>query len=91
MKTGTSESRAVIVVVAALLSLAGGTAFAGKEPIPLTPELAAKKENHRKQNEQRITQEQRKAAAEALKAERLKVYKAKEAVRQSTPPVIDVK
>ena len=66
------------VVMAALLSLAGGLAIAA-DHAPLTPEYAAKKENFRKQHEQRITPEKRKAAADNLKAERLKVYQAKQA------------
>ena len=66
------------VVMAALLSLAGGLAIAA-DHAPMTPEYAAKKENFRKQHEQRITPEKRKAAADNLKAERLKVYQAKQA------------
>ena len=52
---------------------------------PMTPELAAKREMVRKQQNQRITPEQRAQAAEALKAERIKVYKAKEAVGKIAP------
>jgi hypothetical protein len=73
-----------IVAMIALLSLAGGIACAN-DKAPLTPELAAKKENVRKQNEQRITPEKKKAAAETLKAERLKVYQAKQAVKHTKP------
>ncbi len=51
-------------MMAALLSLAGGLACAA-ENAPLTPEYAAKKENHRKQKEQQITPEKKKAAADA--------------------------
>lgn len=75
---------AVAVTVTGLLSLAGGFALAA-EQAPLTPEYAAKKENYRRQKEQQITPEKRKAAAEALKAERLRIYKAKQAVRHSKP------
>lgn len=75
------------LLMTVLLSLVGGFAVAA----PMTPELAAKKEMVRKQQEQRITPEKRKAAAEALKAERLKVQKAKEAVQQSTPVTTDNK
>lgn len=75
------------LLMTVLLSLVGGFAVAA----PMTPELAAKKEMVRKQQEQRITPEKRKAAAEALKAERLKVQKAKEAVQQSTPVTLDNK
>jgi hypothetical protein len=80
-KLGTVFTAAMVSV---LMCLAGGIAFAGNV-VPMTPDLAAKKENFRKQHEQRITPEKRKAAAEALKAERLKVYNAKQMVKQSTP------
>lgn len=66
------------VIMTVLLSLAGGFAFA-KDSAPMKPELAAKKEMVRKQHEQRITPEKRKTAAEGLKAERIKIYKAKQA------------
>lgn len=65
------------LMMTVLLSLAGGAAFAA-DTTPMTPELAAKREMVRNQQEQRITPEKRKAAVEALKAERLKVYKARE-------------
>jgi hypothetical protein len=70
-----------VVVTIALFTLAGGLAFAANNS-PLTPELAAKKENHRRQKEQQINYDKRKAAAENLKAERLRVYQAKQAVKQ---------
>ena len=69
---------ATIVMMTALLSLAGGLACAADSP-PLTPENAAKTENFRKQNDKRITNKQRKDAADNLKAERLRVYQAKQA------------
>jgi hypothetical protein len=78
-----------LVMMTLLLSLAGGLAFAANSA-PMTPEVAAKRENFRKQQEQRITPEKRKAAVEALKAERLKVYKARQAVKQSTPVTTDI-
>lgn len=77
-------------IAAVLLSSAGGGAIAG-ENAPLTPELAAKREMVRKQQSQRITPEKRKAAAEALKAERLKIYKAKQAAQQSAPNTTEIK
>ncbi|NTV49704.1 MAG: hypothetical protein HGB32_02655 [Geobacteraceae bacterium] len=83
-----SMGMAVVMVIS--LCFSGGIAFADNNR-PLTPELAAKKENFRKQDEQRITQDKRKAAAEALKAERLKVYNAKRAVKQSTPATLEIK
>ena len=75
------------LLMTVLLSLVGGFAVAA----PMTPELAARKEMVRKQQEQRITPDKRKAAAEALKAERLKVQKAKETVQQSAPVTSDIK
>ncbi len=80
----------IIVMVSALSSLAGGIVFAGTVA-PLTPELAAKRETTRKQLEQRVTSEKLKAAAEALKAERLKVHQARQAVQNITPPVMENK
>jgi hypothetical protein len=69
------------VMMTLLFSLSAGFAGAA-ESAPMTPEYAAKKENHRKQQEQRITNSQRKTAAEGLKAERMKVYKAKQSVKK---------
>jgi hypothetical protein len=82
---------ALLLTLALLLSLPGDLAFASAKTVPMTPELAAKRENFRKQNEQRITPEKRTAAVEALKAERLRVYKAKQAVRNSQPKKFDHK
>jgi len=81
---------AIVIAVAAtvLLPLAHGPACAA-DKAPLTPEYAAKRENFRKLNEQRITQEKRNAAAESLKAERLRVYNAKQAVRHAKPEKTD--
>jgi hypothetical protein len=79
-----------IVMMTALLSLAGGFAYAA-ESTPMTPEYAAKKENHRKQQEQRVTTDKRKAAAETLKAERSKVYRAKQAAKHSKPDTTEIK
>lgn len=58
---------------------------------PSSEHLAKKAEMVRKQKEQRITPEKRKAAAERLKAERQRVYDAKQAVKQATPPTIENK
>jgi len=76
-----------LLLMTLLLSLAGGLAFAA----PMTPELAAKREMVRKQQEQRITPEKRKAAIEALKAERMRIHKARQAAQQSTPVSTDTK
>jgi len=66
------------------LLLAGGLALAA-DGAPMTPELAAKREMVRQQEKQRVTPEKRKAAAEALKAERLRVYNARKAAEQLQP------
>ena len=78
MKNRKPATILMVVMMTVLLSLAGGPAFAGNGA-PMKPELAAKKEMVRKQQEQRITPEKRKAAAEGLKAERVKIYRAKQA------------
>ena len=72
---------AMSVIMTALLSLAGNLALAA----PMKPELAAKKEMVRKQKEQQVTPAERKAAADWLKAERRKVYQAKQAALKSNP------
>lgn len=71
---------AAVLVLTALLCLSGGLSFAANGA-PMTPELAAKREMVRKQQAQRVTHDKRKTAAEALKAERLRVYNAKQAVK----------
>lgn len=64
-----------LAVAILVLSL---SAYAGERPRkPMTPEMAAKREMVRKQQKQRITHEQRKTAADALKTERIKIYNAK--------------
>jgi hypothetical protein len=83
MKTRVFEKLA-IVMMTVLLSLTGGVVFAA-DHAPLTPELAAKKENHRRQKEQQVSHEKRKAAADNLKAERMRVYQAKQAAKPSKP------
>jgi aspartate-semialdehyde dehydrogenase len=74
MNSGRVGTLGLIAFFAGLSAISGGQAIAGN----MKPELAAKKENHRKQEEQRITKEKRKVAVDALKAERLKIYKAKQ-------------
>jgi len=64
------------------------TATPGK---PSSEYLAVKREMVRKQQEQRVTDAKRKAAAEALKAERLKVYNARQSVQKSTPQTYENK
>jgi hypothetical protein len=77
----TSRLFVAAVAISGLLASAGITT-AADEAVPLTPEMAAKREMIQRQQDQRITHEKRKAAAEALKAERAKVYKAKQAAQQ---------
>lgn len=72
--------RASIVTFLMLMSVS--MVFA-QEKQPLTPQLAAKKHMVEQQKEQRITQDKRKVASDGLKAERLKIYKAKEAQKRS--------
>lgn len=62
----------------------GSTASPSK---PASADLAVKREMVRKQQAQRVTQAQRKAGAAALQAQRKKVYDAKQAVKNSQPPV----
>lgn len=82
------------VMMTAILSISVGLAFAEEarplakqnnakklteERRPLTPQHAAKKHMVSKQQDQRVTNEKRKSAAEALKAERVRLHKAKQA------------
>lgn len=77
------------VITALLLIFAAGLSFAAGGDIakpemkgkPKSEYLAEKKEVIRRQQGQRISHDKRKAAAEALKAERLKVYNAKKSVK----------
>ena len=69
-------------LVVTLLCMGCGVAYA--ETGAVTPELDAKVERIKTQQAQRVTKEQREAAAAAQKAERLKIQKAREAL-QSQP------
>jgi len=90
MKNRTLGTVALSLMIAVLLSLSGGPAFAAGRTA-LTPELAAKREMVRNQQKQRVTSKQRKTAAKALKAERLKIYKARQAAQQLNPSSTDFK
>lgn len=90
MKIRKLNTKKMLLLMTVLLSLPAQLAFAANTS-PMTPELAAKKEMVRKQDEQRITPEKRKLAVEALKAERIKVYQAKKAVKESTTVTTDNK
>jgi hypothetical protein len=62
-------------MVTVLLALSATLVFAG----PMTPEHAAKRRNYDKQKAQQVTHEKRKVAVDGLKAERIKIYEAKQA------------
>ena len=79
-----------VLIVTALLAYSTGFVFA-EDTVPMTPERAAKMETVRKQHEQRITKDQRKTAAEALKTERMKVHNAKRAAQHTQPTKIENK
>lgn len=65
-------------MIAILLSLTSIELYAaGKPNRPMTPEVAAKRENFRKQQEQRVTQPQRDAASKSLKDKRREILRAK--------------
>lgn len=64
----------VSVMVTLLLALSAALAVAA----PMTPKVAAKKQNYDKQKAQQVTPEKRKVAVDGLKAERTKIYKAKQ-------------
>jgi len=80
----------IVLLMAAVLMLSAGAAFAAKAGAA-SPELATKKEMVRQQQAQRITQDKRQAAAEALKAERTRVYNAKQAGKGAAPVATDKK
>ena len=86
MKNLMISTKLSIAMTTVLLTLAGGQAFAAGTNA-MTPELAAKREMVRKQHEQQITPAQRKAAAAALKAERLKIHQARQAAKQARQEV----
>lgn len=71
-----SKLIAKAIMLTLMLVMACGVAFAEGKP-PMTPERAATVERIKKQKEQIPTHEKKKAAADSLKAERLKIYKAK--------------
>lgn len=71
--------------ILALLALGGTLSFAAQGP--LTPELAAKTEMVRKQQQQRVTPAQRKASADALKLQREKIDQAQKA---AAPAPVDI-
>ena len=90
MKNWKVGATGAVAIVAALLQFTAGLVLA-VENGAMTPQLAAKKENFRKQQAQRITPEKRKAAAAALKAERLKIHVARQKAQQSTPATTDAR
>ncbi len=82
MKKRNITTIALFVMIALLLSFGGSMAFAADAvPASMTPELASKLENVRKQKAQRITAAQREAAAQELKERTLKLHQ----TQQITP------
>ncbi len=69
-----------LMLTAAILALSSSFALVAHCG-QLSPKHAAKREMVRKQQEQRVTPEKRKAAAEALKEERRRIYNAKQAIK----------
>lgn len=83
MKTSHICSIVSFTLITMLLSLGNGAAFAADETTaPMTPQLAAKGNRVKTQQAQKITQAQRQAAADKLKAERLKLHKARQGSAQ---------
>lgn len=74
MKINRFKTGGLTVMTVLSVSLTGGLALAA----PMTPELAAKGARVKTQQSQKITQAQRQAAADAIKAERLKLYQAQQ-------------
>lgn len=86
MKIKKFSTFGMAALMATLMLFSVSSAFAEKDnKKPMKPELAAKKEMVRKQHEQRVTDTKRKTATDALKAERMKVYQAKQQVKKSKP------
>ena len=74
---------AVLIAACAAWALTAIPAMAAESTAPMTPEMASKREMVQRQQDQRITNDKRKAAAEALKAERARVYKAHQEISGS--------
>ena len=90
MKNLKISTMAILIPLAAVMLLAAAPAFYAPTT-PATPVLAAKKEMVRKQREQRMTNESRKAAAATFKAERIKIHQARQEAKQAVPPANDKK
>ncbi len=78
-------TRVKLTVMMTVLLSAANSAVCNAKTVTMTPELAAKKEMVSKQQEQRITDTKRKTAATALKAERLKIYDARQEALKAAP------
>jgi hypothetical protein len=83
MKSTSIFTALSFTIVTMLLSLGVGSAFAA-ESAPMTPELAAKGARVKTQQSKKITQAQRQAAADAIKAERLKLHQLQQSAPQPT-------
>jgi len=77
-----NRKNTILIVPLLLLGIAISNEDASAEQQPMTPEVAAKHEMVQRQKDKRVTDDQRKQAAERLKAERIKVYQAKEQVKK---------
>lgn len=83
MKTGHICSIVSFTLITMLLSLGSSAAFAASDSAaPMTPQLAAKGNRVKTQQSQKVTQAQRQAAADLLKAERQKLHKAQQGAAQ---------
>ena len=90
MKKQKISTLAILIPLTAAMLLTAVPAFS-TPTTPATPVLAAKKEMVRKQRDQRMTNESRKAAAAALKAERIKIHQARQEIKHAVPPATDKK
>lgn len=95
MKKQRFRTVVMTVMVAAILTVVSGHANAASGArsahAPMTPQIAAKKEMVRKQEGQRVSDLQRRSAADSLKAERKRVYLAKQLTGKTKPEKIESK
>ena len=78
-------TRIGLAVLMTGMLVTANSAVCDAKTVAMTPELAAKKEMVSKQQEQRITDPKRKTAAAAHKAERLKIYDARQDALKAAP------
>jgi hypothetical protein len=80
-----------LLMLTVLLTIGGGLALAADNTVVMTPELAAKTENVRKQQAQRITPAQRQAAADSLKMRMEKLRQTQQNNPQPAPSAPETK